>query len=98
MRLDWAFTAESYLDQLPREERSKVLHAVESLPTAWNTLGAARLARIESDPNDLYSLRVGADLRVIVRQRDDLLTVVDVIRRSQIDGLRRLTASRRAVS
>jgi mRNA-degrading endonuclease RelE of RelBE toxin-antitoxin system len=98
MKLEWTFTAESYLDQLPQEERSKVLHAVESLPTAWDSLGGARLNRLAGDDNDLYSLRVGADLRVIVLRENDVITIIDVIRRSQVDGLRRLTKARQAAS
>ncbi len=89
MRLDWTFTAESYLDQLSPEERSKVLHAVERLPVEWGSLGESRLNRLEGEQN-LYALRVGADLRVLVRRQDEVVTVVDVVRRSQVDGLRRL--------
>jgi mRNA-degrading endonuclease RelE of RelBE toxin-antitoxin system len=89
MTLEWTFTAESYLDQLSPEERSKVLHAVERLPVEWGHLGGARLNQLEGEEN-LYSLRVGADLRVLVRRRNDVVTVVDVVRRSQVDGLRRL--------
>ena len=77
MELEWTFSAESYLDQLPHEERLKVLHAVERLSTGWDTPHDGRLRRLTGDQGNLYSLRVGADLRVIVR-------------RSQIDGLRRL--------
>jgi hypothetical protein len=89
MTLEWTFTAESYLDQLSPEERSKVLHAVERLPSEWGRLGGARLTQLEGEEN-LYSLLVGADLRVLVRRRDNVVTVVDVVRKSQVDGLRRL--------
>lgn len=96
MKLEWTFTAESYLDQLSPEERAKVLHAVGRLPTAWDRLGETRLQRLEGDQNDLYSLRVGADLRVLVRRQEDVVTVIDVVRYSQLDGLRRLAAVKQA--
>lgn len=96
MKLEWDFTAESYLDQLPPEERSKVLHAVERLPAVWddNSPGHNRLHRLRGGQDNLYSLRVGNDLRVLVSRRDDVINVVDVVRRSQIDGLRRISSMR----
>ena len=96
MQLEWSLTADSYLDQLPSVERSKVLHAVEQLPASWERLEGTRLHRLIGDPNDLHSLRVGSDLRVLVRRRGDLITVVDVVKRSQIDGLRRVTERHKA--
>jgi len=58
MKLEWNFTAESYLDQLPSTERSRVLHAVERLPTTWDSLDGTRLNRLKGDQTDLFSLRV----------------------------------------
>jgi hypothetical protein len=98
MKLEWNFTAESYLDQLPSVERSRVLHVVKQLPTSWDGFEGTRLHRLKGDQNDLFSLRVGSDLRVLVRRRDDVITVVDVVRRSQVDGLRRVTKQRQAAS
>ena len=98
MKLEWNFTAESYLDQLPSTERSRVLHAVERLPTTWDSLDGTRLNRLKGDQTDLFPLRVGSDLRVLVRRRDDVITVVDVVRRGQVDGLRRATKQRQAAS
>ncbi len=98
MTLEWTYPAESYLDQLPPEERSKVLHAVQRLPASWDSLDNAQLNRITGDRADLYSLRVGADLRVLVSRHGDVITVVDVVRRSQIDGLRRLMGHRPAAA
>jgi mRNA-degrading endonuclease RelE of RelBE toxin-antitoxin system len=99
MKLEWNFTAESYLDQLSPEERSKVLHAVEPLPAVWDkNLSEARLKKLIGDQNNLYSLRVGSDLRVLVRRQNDVITVVDVVRRSQIDGLRRVSKISQAMS
>lgn len=98
MKLEWTFTAESYLDQLTPKERSKVLQVVEDLPMAWDHLGEARLSKLAGDKTGLFSLRVGSDLRVLVRRRGDVVTVVDVVRRSQIDGLRRVAKQRQAAS
>jgi len=96
MPLEWNLTAESYLDQLPSVERSKVLHAVEQLSANWDRLEGTRLHRLVGGQNDLYSLRAGSDLRVLVLRRGDLITVVDVVRKSQIDGLRRVTERNQA--
>lgn len=96
MQLEWSLPANSYLDQLSLVERSEVLRAVEQLPASWERLEGTHLHRLKGDPNDLYSLRVGYDLRVLVWRRGDLITVVDVVRRSQIDGLRRVTERHKA--
>lgn len=98
MKPEWTFTAESYLDQLPSTERSRVLHAVEHLPAAWEDLHGTRLKRLGGDQADLFSLRVGSDLRVLVRRRGDAITVVDVVRKGQVEGLRRVTKQHQAAS
>lgn len=99
MNLEWTFTAESYLDQLSPAEKSRVLHAVERLPEEWDRLDSVQLNLIGRGGHAaLYSLRVGADFRVLVERRDQGIFVVDVVRTSQIDGLRRLTEARRAAS
>ena len=85
VRLDWTFAAESYLDQLSPEERSKVLHAVEQLPTAWDSLETSRLQQVKCPIRDM---RVGAVLRVLVVRQGNVIMVVDVVRRSQVEGLR----------
>lgn len=89
MPVEWSFTAESYLDQLPHAARAQVLHALEGLPGAWDGLLGSRLAPVKGERPDLFQLRVGGDLRVLLRRRGAVITVVDVVRRSQIDGLRR---------
>jgi mRNA-degrading endonuclease RelE of RelBE toxin-antitoxin system len=89
MQLEWSLAAGSYLDQLPPSEQSKVLHAVEQLSADWDNIEGTRLHRLIGDHDDLWSLRAGSEFRVLVRRSGDLITVVDVVRRSQIDGLRR---------
>jgi mRNA-degrading endonuclease RelE of RelBE toxin-antitoxin system len=90
MKVDWDFTAEAFLDQLPSQERAKVVHAVQRLSTAPDGSNETQLEKLAGIQNDLYSLRVGGDLRVLVRKRNESITVVDVVRRSQVEGLRRL--------
>ena len=98
MKLEWAFTAEAYLDQLSSKERSRVLHAVEHLPVMWERLDGTRLNKLKGDQIDLFSLRVGSDLRALVRRRGDAITVVDVVRTGQVEGLRRVTNQHEAAS
>lgn len=98
MNLEWTFTAETYLDQLPPEERAKVLHVIERLPTEWDSLGAPQLQKLSGAKEELYSLRVGADLRVVFRRQANVIIIVDVVRRSQIDGLRRIGGANQAAS
>jgi hypothetical protein len=98
MRLEWAFTAETYLDQLSARERSKVLHAVDRLPEEWNDLLGGSLNRLTDEGTGLYALRVGSDLLVLLTRRGDLISVVDIVRKSQVEGLRRLAGARHAAA
>jgi mRNA-degrading endonuclease RelE of RelBE toxin-antitoxin system len=90
MKVDWDFTAEAFLDQLPPQERAKVVHAVQRLSMTPDCSNETQLTKLAGVQSDLYSLRVGGDLRVLIRIRNEDLTVVDVVRRSQVEGLRRL--------
>jgi mRNA-degrading endonuclease RelE of RelBE toxin-antitoxin system len=90
MKVDWDFTAEAFLDQLPAHERAKVVHAVQRLSTVPDGSNEAQLTKLAGVQSDLYSLRAGNDLRVLLRRHNETITVVDVVRRSQVEGLRRL--------
>lgn len=90
MKVDWDFTAEAFLDQLPSRERANVVRAVEKLSAAPEGSNEAHLTKLAGSQSDLYSLRAGSDLRVLLRKRNEIITVVDVVRRSQVEGLRRL--------
>jgi mRNA-degrading endonuclease RelE of RelBE toxin-antitoxin system len=90
MKVDWDFTAEAFLDQLPSQERGKVLRAVQRLSTAPEGSKETQLEKLAGVQNDLYSLRVGGDLRILIRSSNNVITVVDVVRQSQVEGLRRL--------
>ena len=96
MNIEWDYTAEVYLDQLPLQERARVVHTVDKLATEWARLEGGQLQRLSWD--DLYALRVGGDLRVLVRRQDDVVVVVDVIRRAQIDSLRASVGTRQAAA
>jgi hypothetical protein len=98
MKLEWAFTAETYLDQLSWRERSKVLHAVDRLLEEWDDLIGGSLNRLTGEGAGLYALRVGSDLLVLLTRKDDLISVVDVVRKSQVEGLRRLAGARHAAA
>jgi mRNA-degrading endonuclease RelE of RelBE toxin-antitoxin system len=88
MEVEWDYTAEVFLDQLPSQEQAKVIHAVQRLATARD--GETQLTRVAGVENDLYSLRVAGDLLVLVRKGNGTINVVDVVRRSQVEALRRL--------
>jgi mRNA-degrading endonuclease RelE of RelBE toxin-antitoxin system len=90
MKVDWDFTAEAFLDQLPPQERARVVHAVHRLSTAADGSTETHLKKLAGVQNDLYSLRVGGDLLVLLGKGNETITVVDVVRRSQVEGLRRL--------
>ena len=93
MLMEWTFIAESYLDQLPEVARTQVMHALEGLPSAWDKLPGTLLAPLGENGQNLFVLRVGDDLRVLLR-RGAAITVIDVVRRNQIDGLRRAAVER----
>jgi mRNA-degrading endonuclease RelE of RelBE toxin-antitoxin system len=95
MKLEWTFTAETYLDQLSSRERSKVLHAVDRLLEEWDDLMGTSLNRLTGEAAELYALRVGSDLRVLLTLRNDLISVVDIVRKGQVEGLRRLAGAAR---
>ena len=92
MDLTWSLTAEAYLDQLSGSERAKVLHAVSQLRSGWDALEGKELNRLVGMQDNLFSLRAGSDIRVLVKRTDDVVAVVDVVRRSQVEGLRRVAS------
>jgi len=94
MTIDWDFTAQSFLDQLPEQDQKRVLHAVERLGSAPGRLDMSRLENLPSLPaqagTDNHLLRVGNDLRVVLQRHDNAIRIIDVFRQSQIEGLRQL--------
>lgn len=92
MKLAWSLTAEAYLDQLSSIERARVLRAVAQLQSGWSRLEGSELKRLAGEHDNLFSLRAGSDIRVLVKRNADVVTVVDVVRRSQIEGLRRIAS------
>jgi hypothetical protein len=55
----------------------------------------ASLNQLTGKDAELYSLRVGSDLRVLLTRGNDLISVVDIVRKSQVEGLRRLAEAAR---
>ena len=100
MDVDWNFTAQIFLDQLPHQDRVRVEHAVDRLANDWDGPHRERRMRLEpgssAQDGDLYALRVGHDLRVLFHRRGDVILIVDVVRSGQIEGLRELRPTRRA--
>jgi hypothetical protein len=92
MEVNWAFTARTFLDQLPKREQQQVMSSVEHAAQNWGVaLGSSRLKALQGFPKDeseqLYLLRAGHDLRVLISRRENIIVVVDVVRRSQIERL-----------
>lgn len=88
--IDWDFTAQSFMDQLPASDRSKVLYAVERLRELRHPIADARIVRLQTAGQEEYVLRVGDDLRVAFQREDEAIRVVDVFRRSQLEDVRQL--------
>jgi mRNA-degrading endonuclease RelE of RelBE toxin-antitoxin system len=87
MTIDWDFTAQNFMDQLPPAERSKVLYAVERLPEMRHKVDNVRIARLPAPSQEEYVLRVGDDFRVVFQLADDWIRIVDVFRRSQLEDV-----------
>jgi mRNA-degrading endonuclease RelE of RelBE toxin-antitoxin system len=94
MKVDWDFTAQTYLDQLSPQEQAKVLLAVKRLESDSPQVEQSHVTKLAAashgENGNLYSLRVGNDLRVLFRRLGKAVTILDVVRRSQIDRLRQL--------
>jgi mRNA-degrading endonuclease RelE of RelBE toxin-antitoxin system len=90
MNIGWDLAAQAFFDQLPAQEQARVMHAVQRLATAPGGWDESHLAKLTGPLSGLYSLRAGGDLRVLIRRHDDGFTIVDVVRRTQVEGLRRL--------
>ncbi|WP_221178859.1 hypothetical protein, partial [Pseudomonas protegens] len=69
--------------------KAKVVNAVERLSRGGRS-SALQQTKLLLGTKDLFSLRVGAELRVLVRFEGENLKIEDVVRRSQLDGLRRV--------
>jgi mRNA-degrading endonuclease RelE of RelBE toxin-antitoxin system len=89
MRVEWTFTALSYLDQLSQSERAKITHTVDRLSSNWDPLDEDGPKQLTGDLGNLYSVRAGSDLSVLMTRENEHISVVDIVRRSQIEGLRR---------
>lgn len=98
MNIEWTYTAGTLYDQLSHPEKSMVLHAVERLPYEWEQLKGDRLQKLTGDLDGYYSLRIGFEFFAILSRDKDAIQVVDLIRKGQVDGLRRLRAASQAVS
>jgi hypothetical protein len=98
MKLEWTYIANTYFDQLSGPEQSNVMHAVARLPEDWDNLQGNRLNPLTGDLSGHYALKVGDDLRVIVKPEGNVISIVDVVRTAQINGLRRVAGTARRAS
>lgn len=97
--IEWTLASQAYFDQLSLPERSKIELGIERLREQWPELIGDRLVLLKTSraaEPPLYSFRVGGDLRMLVSRRGDAITIVDIVRRSQIEGLRGIGRLRRA--
>lgn len=91
MPVDWDFTAQSFMDQLPPTEQSRILYAVERLRGLPPEIDPSQIRRLPAVAGHAeYLLRVGEDWRVVFRRDDHAVRVVDVFRRSQLEERRQL--------
>ncbi|BCH58572.1 hypothetical protein RvVAR0630_11960 [Agrobacterium vitis] len=89
MKLEWTFTAESFLDQLSPADKSKVIHAVNRLQSESAPVSAGKNVRKLDGERYLYSLKVGSDFQIIFSLNKDVISIIDVVRKGQVDGIRR---------
>jgi hypothetical protein len=91
MAIDWEFTAQSFMDQLAPANQSRVLYAVERLRGHPPEIDAAQIQQLPTVAGgEEYLLRVGDDLRVVFQRNDYGVRIVDVFRRSQLEGIGQL--------
>ncbi len=50
---------------------------------------------MKGEDAELYALHVGSDLLVLLTRRNDLISIVDIVRKGQVQGLRRLAGAAR---
>ena len=92
MQVSWDLTARAFFDQLSIRDKTAVERAVVRLVENWEQLEATHLHRLaglaSKDGCPLQVLRVGRDLRVLLYRKNERITIIDVLRHSQIERLR----------
>jgi len=86
MRTTWTLEASSFSDQLDDAARGRISAAIGQLERG--DLPPALLVPMHSQPG-LYRLRVGPDIRILFSRTPDGIRIVDIVKRSQIDHLRK---------
>ena len=80
----WDFTAQSYFDQLPPEMRSDIAAAIDRVSMG----DRSRVRVIEAGMSEL---RMNEDYRIVFTQKGNVITILDVISKRQVDALQRLS-------
>ncbi|MFZ1109564.1 MAG: hypothetical protein WAN43_14625 [Rhodomicrobium sp.] len=96
MKLEWTYTALNYFDQLDRRDRDRIENALNGLPVIWDKVSAPQLQMLKGTPEPLWIFRASPEYRVILSVRHNRLIVEDIVRRSQIDALSRLSRTKAA--
>ena len=92
MNIFFDLTAQMFLDQLSLPDKEALRTTFGRLQSA-NTLEEAiddfNPIKIHDERGELiYYLRAAPDLRILVKERQSKLQVIDIVRESQIDALR----------
>lgn len=101
MEVEWTLAAQTFFDQLQPPDRARATHAIERASHDWDGLPREllhMLSEVGHGGGELYDLRVGADLRVILERCGQTIRIVDIVQRRQIDALRDLAKSSRVVA
>jgi hypothetical protein len=86
MQITWQIVAQSYLDQLSAQERTRIQHAVRSAAEGWDSLDRQHIEIMRSDGDPVYVLRAGRDFRIFVSRKGDALEVLDIARWTQLSN------------
>jgi hypothetical protein len=90
MKIVWELTARSFFDQLsPRDKATIQRQLTELGRLPVESTGPMTLLKgvYDQQRRQLYSLRAGADLRLLLYRTHDGVVVADIVRRSQLQGL-----------
>jgi hypothetical protein len=96
--VEWELPASNFKEQLSKSEQNEVASVLEHLFTGLAEEGADHAKEnltevLLSDGRRVDIAQAGADLRVIIEIRDGKITVVDIVRHSQLAKLRNLRRS-----
>ena len=96
MSVALSLNAMSFLNQVSRAECQRIERALERLSRNYDTLSRSHVQQLEhagvGQAHTLLSYRVARDVRVFFFVDEQVINVVEIIRKEQIDSLRALSA------